>query len=82
MKTYFYFILVFLIIFTFSCQPKQKKTLKVSELFSDHMVLQQQHEVDFWGEYTPGQELILSGSWGTEISTSADTNGIWKMKLG
>ncbi|WP_291871593.1 sialate O-acetylesterase [Maribacter sp.] len=81
MKTHLYFIPAFLTILTFSCQPKQKKTLKMSELFSDHMVLQQQHEVNFWGEYTPGQQLTLSGSWGAEISTNADTNGIWKMKL-
>jgi sialate O-acetylesterase len=81
MKIDHYFIPVFFIIFTFSCQPKQKKALKVSELFSDHMVLQQQQEVDFWGEYTPGQELTLSGSWGTEISTKADTSGIWNIKL-
>ena len=64
-----------------SNQTKPKIALKVSELFTDHMVLQQKQEVDFWGEYTPGEELTLSGSWGAEISTNSDTSGNWKMKL-
>ncbi len=45
------------------------------------MVLQQQQEVAFWGEYTPGYEVIIFASWGEEISTKADSNGKWKLKL-
>ena len=68
-------------LYTFSCEPIPKNILKISGLFSDHMVLQQQQEVNFWGEYTAGQELTISGSWGTKSSTRADANGVWKTKM-
>jgi sialate O-acetylesterase len=58
-----------------------KKQLKVSNLFSDHMVLQQQDKVNFWGESTPGQKLTVSASWGKQASTVADLRGKWKVKL-
>ncbi len=58
-----------------------KKQLKVSSLFSDHMVLQQQDKVNFWGESPPGQKLTISTSWGKPVSTIADPGGKWKVKL-
>ena len=44
-------------------------------------MLQQQREVEFWGEYTPGHTVTISPSWGAEVSTNADANGQWSMKL-
>lgn len=64
-----------------SCQPKVERDLIVSQLFSDHMVLQQQENVNFWGEYTPGEEITISTSWGETASTVSDENGAWKMTL-
>lgn len=81
MKIRHYLIPVVLSVFTLACQPKEKKPLKVSELFSDHIVLQQEQDVDFWGEYTPGEEVILSGSWGDKASVEVDTSGHWIAKL-
>ena len=81
MKTYIYFIAILLSLFSFSFHPFQQNELKISNLFSDHMVLQQKQEVNLWGKYTPGQELTISSSWGIETSTTSDTNGNWKSKL-
>ncbi len=65
-----------------SCQVGQvQKELSVNSLFSDHMVLQQQEEVAFWGEYTPKEEVTVSGSWGKETSGLVDNKGNWTLKL-
>jgi len=81
MKTHFYFIAVALILSIFSCQPDQKKELKIDQLFSDFIVLQQKQEVAFWGVYTPGQEVTISADWGEKVWTKADNHGMWKLKL-
>ena len=81
MKTIYYFIIFSLSFIFFSCESGPKKTLTVSELFSNHMVLQQQDDVNFWGEYSPEQKISITASWGTEITTIADSNGYWTTKL-
>ncbi|MEE9363722.1 MAG: sialate O-acetylesterase [Cellulophaga sp.] len=80
MNTSFYVVIAFSLTIL-SCSTGQKKELKISPLFSNHMVLQQQEEVNFWGEYTPGGTVVVSGSWGKEVTTKVDTNGVWKLKL-
>ena len=81
MKPYIYFIAIALSLFTFSFQLFQENELKISDLFSDHMVLPQKQVVNFWGEYMPENEVIISSSWGMKISTTSDSNGDWKTKL-
>ena len=72
---------VLCLLFT-SCQVGQeKKALKLNELFTNHMVFQQNQEVAFWGEYTPGKEVTVSGSWGKEATTTADDKGNWTLRL-
>lgn len=74
-------ILLILFVFLFSCQPSAQYTLKVSPLFSDYMVLQQQEEVAIWGESGAHQEVTISSSWGSNIQAKADKNGHWQLKL-
>lgn len=69
-----------------SCQSTAKKTiesipLKLGYVFTDHMVLQQQEEVAFWGNYTTGEEVAISGSWGKSATTKPNATGIWKLNL-
>lgn len=73
-------ILVF-VLFFISCQHQEKSSLKLSTLFSDHMVLQQEENVTIWGQYASNKKVIVKGSWGIEKTTVADTNGLWKVKL-
>jgi len=82
MKTFLCFIAMAFSLIAYSSQSTTKKELKVNQLFSDHMVLQQQEKVVFWGESSPNQKLTLIASWGRKASTTADANGKWKMKLG
>lgn len=81
MKIRHYLTLLSISILVFSCQTKPKKALKVSKLFSNQMVLQQKQKVNFWGEYSPEEEVTISSSWGEEVSTKTDSSGLWKTKL-
>jgi sialate O-acetylesterase len=58
-----------------------QKQLKLSGLFSDHMVLQQRSKVNFWGESDRGQKIKITSSWGGRVSATADAQGRWKVKL-
>ncbi|MEP3209372.1 MAG: sialate O-acetylesterase [Maribacter sp.] len=69
-------LLVFL-----SCKDTIKKELALNALFSDHMVLQQQDEVAFWGVYNRMEKVTVIGSWGEEEVTNSDSNGQWSLKL-
>lgn len=64
-----------------SCKDAVKKELALNALFSDHMVLQQQDEVAFWGEYNPMEKVTVRGSWGEEAVTNSDSIGQWSLKL-
>ena len=76
----------FLISLLVSCQSTLQNTgeeipLKLAYVFSDHMVLQQQDEVAFWGDYTMGEEVSITGSWGKSATTQSNTAGNWKLNL-
>jgi len=72
-------------LFFLSCKESnevtEKKDLSLNNLFSDHMVLQQQGKVAFWGRYNPNGEITVSGSWGEETSTTSDADGNWRLNL-
>jgi sialate O-acetylesterase len=73
--------IVCLSMFFISYQKPGHKKLKLSLLFSDYMVLQQNEVVAFWGEYLPNEKVTVSGSWGKETSTVYDELGNWKLQL-
>jgi sialate O-acetylesterase len=45
------------------------------------MVLQQQEEVAFWGNYTEGEKVSVAGSWGKSAATIPNGEGEWELKL-
>jgi sialate O-acetylesterase len=56
-----------------------KAQTKVSPLFSDDMVLQQNSNVAIWGEDKPNTKITVKASWNTENSVQTDANGKWKV---
>lgn len=54
---------------------------KLPNFFNDSMVLQQQIEAPFWGTDKPGSKISIKTSWGSNVKTSANENGIWKIKI-
>ena len=53
--------------------------VKLSPLFSDNMVLQQQSQVPVWGETKPGKTVTIKTSWdGKEYTVRAYADGKWE----
>ena len=75
------FLVLSILLFLTSCFSPNKNNLSLNALFSDHMVLQQNEKVAFWGTSLPNEKITVTGSWG-EISTSySDEKGNWKLNL-
>jgi Carbohydrate esterase, sialic acid-specific acetylesterase len=55
--------------------------VRLPALFSDHMVIQQDHEVPVWGWASPGEAVSVAIA-GLEQKTTADAKGKWSVKLG
>ncbi len=72
-------LLVFLLFFsTVSLSAK----IALPAIFSDDMVLQQQTNAPIWGKATPGKKVEIMTSWNKKTySTTADSEGNWKMQL-
>lgn len=54
--------------------------VRLSKLFSDHMVLQRDKEVPIWGWADPGEEVTVKFA-GQTVKATADDKGAWKVKL-
>ncbi|MCH2209180.1 MAG: sialate O-acetylesterase, partial [Lentisphaerales bacterium] len=71
----FYFLLIFLL-----C-PFLTADVKVHNIFGDNMILQQKTGNAIWGVAEPGEKVSVKASWGSEVATTADSNGKWKVIL-
>lgn len=68
-------IIVFSILYCIIANAK----IKLPQLLSDHMVLQQQTDVRLWGEATPNSIVTIKASWtNTSVETKADPKGFWE----
>ncbi|WP_339730866.1 sialate O-acetylesterase [uncultured Gimesia sp.] len=54
--------------------------LKLSGIFSDHMVLQRDQRLPVWGGADKGQTVTVTFN-GQTVSTTTDDNGLWQVKL-
>ena len=55
--------------------------LKLHPLFSDHMVLQQEADVNLWGTGTPRDSVFVEAEWGQVSSGQIDSKGVWSLSL-
>ncbi len=54
--------------------------LHLPPIINDHMVLQQEAEVQLWGKSTPGENIKITPTWdGKEYVTKVDNQGDWKV---
>ena len=79
-KTHLYLLIASIMLLTNSCK-QQSLELSLAPIFSDHMVLQQQTKVAFWGKSKPNQKVIVRGSWGESSSAITDSDGFWELYL-
>ena len=70
-------VLIIISLVFLGCKSKTSSYFSVNNLFSNHMVLQQDTMVNIWGKAKEGSEIIVSTSWGEKISTFADKDGNW-----
>lgn len=62
-----------------ACSLTARAAIKLSPLFSDHMVVQQAMPLTIWGQADPGEKVTASQE-GKEIgSATADAKGYWKI---
>lgn len=56
--------------------------LKVADIFSDNMVLQQNSDPAIWGSASKGEKISVTASWDSKTyNTIADKNGHWKITI-
>ena len=79
-KIYFNLLIASFILIFNSCK-QQTIDLSLAPIFSDHMVLQQQTKVAFWGKSKPNEKVEVRGSWGESSSVNTDSDGFWEFNL-
>ena len=62
-----------------SCDKEQP--LSLPPIFSNHMVLQQNSDVEFWGKAKPFDNIIIKSSWGSYSETKTDKSGNWELQI-
>ena len=70
-----------MVLFLIGCQTNSPTELSLNNLFNDHMVLQQDTLVSFWGQATKGVKVSLHSSWGAQATTVANETGNWMVQL-
>jgi len=58
----------------------KEEKIKLSNLFSDHMVLQREMQVPVWGTASSGKKITVTFA-GQQKETLSDKNGNWKIEL-
>ena len=59
----------------------KEQPLSLPSIFSDHMVLQQNSEVEFWGKAKPFDKIIIKSSWGSYSEIKTDKSGNWELQI-
>ena len=57
-------------------------SLKLAGIFGNHMVIQRESDVAFWGTAKPGSTVTVTPSWSQKaVQTTADDEGEWRTTL-
>lgn len=54
---------------------------QLAGIFSNHMVLQRNTEVNIWGNDLPGQSIRIMTTWGASATAETGADGKWRLKL-
>jgi sialate O-acetylesterase len=77
MKKYF----ALFVLITFVVQSSYSK-VKLPAILADHMVLQQQSKVNFWGWCAPNESIVVKPSWTTHtFKTQGSSDGKFLLKI-
>lgn len=70
----------FLVLGWITAQPALG-SVRLPDVLSDHMVLQENAEVGLWGWASVGNVVDVQTSWGARAETTADHDGAWKVRI-
>lgn len=72
-----------LLAFALICSFGSNAKVKLPAVFSDNLVLQQNSNVNLWGEATPERDVTIVASWNKakKIRIKTDEKGKWKVKI-
>jgi sialate O-acetylesterase len=59
----------------------QKGELRVADIFTDHMVLQQEADAPIWGWARPNTAVTIATPWSDQIRTYSNDSGKWKTTI-
>lgn len=74
-------ILFFLLVLSLGTIQAAQGQTKLTSLFGDQMVLQQNADVAIWGTDKPNTEIHVEGSWGEHATATTSANGTWKTNI-
>ena len=78
MKYLRYYLWIICLLFPLGIQAK----VKLTSIWGDNMVLQQQSEVIFRGKASANKQIVAIASWNQhKVTTRSDQEGNWKLKL-
>jgi sialate O-acetylesterase len=80
-KSLIYILLFTSFLFGISCQSDQELTpVHLPQFFGDHMVLQRDQPIRFWGDGVPGKKVVGKMN-GKQVETRIDTDGNWLLEF-
>lgn len=74
-------LLLWAVLLSFMACTDDQPALKLPALVSDHMVLQQEAMVNFWGWNAPGKEVSIQSDWGIDARTTTNPDGKWLIQV-
>ena len=78
MKYLRYYLWIICLLFPLGIQAK----VRLTSIWGDNMVLQQQSEVIFRGKASANKQIVAIASWNQhKVTTRSDQEGNWKLKL-
>jgi sialate O-acetylesterase len=73
--------ILFFLFIVHASAPCRESGFRLAPLIANDMVLQQQHDVPFWGRGMPGTEITVQSSWGVARAARVKTDSTWMLKL-
>ena len=69
------------ILFVFVLALQSHADIRLHGLFTDHMVVQRETEIEIWGWADPSEEISIEASWGAKAHVVARSDSTWRAKL-
>jgi sialate O-acetylesterase len=66
---------------TFTQSVERPQIVSLPNVFGNNMVIQQDTMAAFWGWAPPGEDVVISASWGQTVTVKADSAWNWSARI-